>query len=107
MNYNLSDSFSYIGEDKGYLVMKHNWRIDVLVPFKNGIDPRLIRFLRDLLYHKMYNIQSCVPLYMKYHVKKEDWEQIANYIKKYKISVFYKYKFRRFPSNSNINNKKN
>ena len=87
---NKINDYSYIKQDMGYKIMRDNWRIDVAIPFKNGIDPRLIRFLRDLMYHRIYNVKSCIPLYMKYHVNKEDWTQIANYIRKHKISIFYK-----------------
>ena len=39
---------------------------------------------------EIYKIKSCIPLYMKYHIKREDWDQIGIYVKKYKLSIFYK-----------------
>lgn len=86
----MNNQYSFITHDKGYNIMRDNWSIDLSIPFKNDIDPRLVRFLRDLIYHKIYKISSCIPLYMKYHVKKEDWNQIANYVKKYNLSIFSK-----------------
>jgi hypothetical protein len=73
--------------------MNNNWKIDQAVPYKDDIEPRLVRFLRDLLYHKVSKIKSCIPLYMKYQIKKEDWGKIGAYIKKYKVSAFYKCNF--------------
>jgi len=93
MSNNLNSSFSFIRNDPGYEIMRHNWKIDKAVPYKDDIDPRLVRFLRDLLYHKISRIKPCVPLYMKYQVKKEDWDQIVHYIKKYRVSAFYKCNF--------------
>ncbi len=88
---NINDGYNYLKEEKEYRIMKDNWRIDIAIPYKNDIDPRLVRFLRDLMYHKIYKLKSCVPLYMKYHVKKEDWDEITNYVKKYKLTIFYKH----------------
>jgi hypothetical protein len=86
----MNTQYSFIRYDNGYDIMRDNWSIDLSIPFKDDIDPRLVRFLRDLIYHKIYKITSSVPIYMKYHIKKEDWDHIVRYVKKYQLSIFSK-----------------
>ena len=86
----MDNNFSFISKDIGYKIMKGSRHINVEIPFKPDIDPRLIRFLRELTQHKLYKTNPCVPLYMQYHIKKEDWDEIVRYIKKYKITAFNK-----------------
>lgn len=82
--------YSYINNDIGYKIMHDNININKLIPFKADIEPRIIQFLRTLYYYKKYNIKPCVPLYMQFHVKKEDWTEIRRYVVKYKVIVFQK-----------------
>lgn len=82
--------YSYLSDDGGYLTMYQNKQIDGLIPFTKDIDHRLVHFLRTLHYYRTNNITPCIPLYMEYQIKREDWDQIVRYIKKYKIKPFMK-----------------
>ena len=86
----MNNNFSFINNDIGYKIIRGNRRIDIEIPFKYDVEPRLIRFLRQLINHRIYKITPCVPLYMQFHIKKEDWDEIVRYIKKYNITVFNK-----------------
>ena len=86
----MNKNFSYIYSDSGYKVMYDNININKIIPIKADIEPRLVYFLRTLYYHKKYNFRSCIPLYMQFHIKNIDWDEIIRYINKYKIWVFYK-----------------
>ena len=87
-----NNNFSYIYEDIGYPVAKTNYWISLQLPYKPDVEPRLIQFLRTLVYYKIYGIKPCVPIYMEYMIKKEDWIQISRYIRKYNICIFKKLK---------------
>ena len=86
----MNNNFSFINKDIGYKIIKSARDINNEIPFKFDIEPRLIRFLRELTQYKLYKITPCVPLYMQYSIKKEDWDEIIRYIKKYKITAFNK-----------------
>jgi hypothetical protein len=88
-NYNDYSNYSYIDNDKGYIVMDRYKYIDNIIPFKPTIEPRLIHFLRTLFYYKQYNIQHCVPLYDEFSIDAYDWIAIKRYIHRYNIYVFY------------------
>lgn len=87
-NQGLNMNYSFINEDFGYIVKARNMYIDHLIPYKEDIQPRLVRFLRSLYYYRSHNIRPCVPLYMQYSIKAEDWDDIVRYIKKYRIGLF-------------------
>lgn len=83
-------NYSYITHDIGYNIMHDNIDINRLIPLKADVEPRIIYFLRTLYYHKKYRIKPCVPIYMQFHVKTEDWDEILRYVYKYNIRVFKK-----------------
>ena len=92
-NSNSSYQYSYIGEDYGYTTMYDNKLIDCLIPYVHDVEPRIVQFLRILYYYKIMGVtvpKPCIPLYMEYQIKKEDWTTISYYIKKYNITVFNK-----------------
>lgn len=95
MNNKTYSNFSYIKDDHGYHEMNYAKYISYLIPFKPDIEPRLIYFLRSLFYqkvfHKKFRMNDCIPIYMKYHIKLEDWNEISRYVNKYRIKVFYKF----------------
>lgn len=86
--HNLNTNYGYINEDTGYLAMKSNRWISSNIPYKPDVEPRLVQFLRTLTYYRLYRIKPCVPIYMEYMIKKEDWVEIMRYIKKYDIRLF-------------------
>jgi hypothetical protein len=84
-------SYSYLREDDGYYIYNDAKIMHYILPLVHDVEPRIIYFLRTLYYHKKYNIKHCVPLYMQFMIKKEDWDVIVYYIKKYNIKVFNRY----------------
>lgn len=79
----INDNFSNIADDNGYLVLKKNRIIDSMFPFKEDIEPRLVRFLRTSYSHKVYGHVPCISLEMQYHITNEDWNCMKAYLKKY------------------------
>ena len=84
----MANHYSYLDNDDGYLTMYQNKVIDGFIPYVPDVEPRLIQFLRSLYYHKINGIKPCVPLYMEYMIKAEDWDEIVRYIRKYRIRAF-------------------
>ena len=83
----LYSDYSFIKDDIGYKIRKTNQMIALKFPYKNDIDPRLVKFLRELYYFNKNGIMPCVPLYNEYSISKSDWYCIHNYLVKYNISM--------------------
>lgn len=79
--------FSFIKDDVGYRVYNENLTIDRKIPYKEDIQPRLVRFLRALYYFKKYKMMPCTPLDMEYSINNCDWIAINRYIRKYNIQM--------------------
>lgn len=81
-------SYSYVDQDNGYLTMYQNKFIEQQIPYVDDVEPRIIQFLRTLYYYKKNAITPCIPLYMEYQIKRDDWIRIVYYIEKYNITAF-------------------
>ena len=80
--------FSYINDDMGYRSYKLQYYIYNALPYKKDVDPRLVRFLRDLVFHQLIGAKPCPPLYSRYQITRKDWLLISRYIRKYKLLIF-------------------
>lgn len=87
---NLNNTYGFIHDDKGYNIIEDNDCIDKFLPYKPDIEPRLVRFLRTLHYYRTHGITTCIPVYMEFQIKKEDWDKIKYYLLKYNITIFNK-----------------
>ena len=84
----MNNKYSFLSQDMGYITMRQNVIVNKMIPYRRDVDHRLVQFLRELYYTKINNIKPCVPIYMKYGIKREDYDQILYYIKKYNIKPF-------------------
>ena len=81
----MDKGYSNLYEDIGYMIIEDNEKIDKKFPYKDTIDPRLIKFMRTANYYKQNNIIQCIPLDMEFDITKKDRLEINKYLKKYKI----------------------
>lgn len=81
------NDFSFMNEDVGYKSMNIYHKIIKKFPFKDDIDPRLIRYLRSYYFYKINNIKPCVPLVIEYWIRQDDINCINNYLHKYGIKL--------------------
>jgi len=79
----MNNNFSYLYDDHGYSVMTTNGKIDRIIPYKEGIEDRLIKFMRTSYYYKIYDIKPCIPLKMEFDIKPKDIDAIKRYGNKY------------------------
>jgi len=81
------NNFSFVNEDVGYKAMNVYHKINKKFPFKDDIEPRLVRYLRIYYFYKIYNIKPCVPLIMEYWIRQDDINCINKYLHKYGIGL--------------------
>jgi hypothetical protein len=80
-------NYSYINTDNGYQFMYNNKTIEQLLPYVPDVEPRVVDFLRTLYFYKKEGVTPCIPLYMEYQIKKEDWTAIVYYYDRYNIKI--------------------